>query len=149
MKQKGDLYLLNREKFMKNGKFAIYKGREYISGKNKDGKLVLRSTDIRDIENGFEQCEPFMYKNCEKEIVCLKFVNRSDVEDYYSLKTKAIYAGYEFEVFEEKDDKLSIVAMTGDYKDWLGLGMECIEKGVYPKWINIDEAKLKIIKEQL
>lgn len=134
---------------MKNGKFAIYMGREYISGKNKDGKLVLRSTNIRDVENGFEECEPFMYKNCEKEIVCLKFVDRSDVEDYYSLKTKAIYAGYEFEVTEEKDDKLSIVAMTGDYKDWIELGMKCIEKGVYQKWININEAKLKIIKEQL
>lgn len=61
---------------MKNGKYAIYLGREYISGKNKDGKLILRSTNIKDVENGFEPCEPFMFRNCEKEIVCLKSVNK-------------------------------------------------------------------------
>ena len=134
---------------MKNGKYAIYLGKEYISGKNKDGKLILRSTNIKDVENGFEPCEPFRFRNCEKEIVCLKFVSRADVEDYYRLNTKALYAGYEFEVIEEKDDKISIVAMTGDYRDWLNLGMDCIEKGVYQKWINKKEAQLKIVKEQL
>ena len=134
---------------MKNGKYAIYLGREYTSGKTKDGKLVLRSTNRKDVENGFEPCEPFTFRNCEKEIVCLKFVSRADVEDYYRLKTKAIYAGYEFEVIEEEDDKISIAAMTGDYRDWLNLGMDCIEKGVYQKWINKKDAILKIVKEQL
>jgi hypothetical protein len=39
--------------------------------------------------------------------------------------------------------------MTGDYRDWLNLGMVCIDKGVYQKWIQKDEAEIKIIKEEL
>ncbi len=45
--------------------------------------------------------------------------------------------------------KYLFAAMTGDYRDWLSLGMDCIEKGVYQKWINKKEANLKIVKEQL
>ena len=134
---------------MKEGKFAIYKGKEYTSGKNKEGQIILRSTNIKDLENGFEVCEPFKFKNCKEEIVCLKFVSRSEVEDYYKLRTKAIYAGFVFDVIEEKDDKISIIAMTGDYRDWLSLGMKCIDKGVYQKWVNRDEVKIEIVKEQL
>ena len=134
---------------MKDGKFAIYLGKEYTSGKNKDGKIILRSTNLNDIENGFEPCEPFLYKNYMEEIVCLKLVNRLEVDDYYRLRTKAIYSGYEFEVIEEKENMISIVAMTGDYRDWLDLGMVCIDKGVYQKWIRKDEAEIKIIKEEL
>ena len=59
--------------------------------------------------------------------------SRADVEDYYRLITKAMYEGYEFKVIEEKNDKISIVAMTGDYRVWLNLGMNCIERGVYQK----------------
>jgi hypothetical protein len=134
---------------MKDGKFALYLGKEYSSGKNKDGKIILRSTNLKDLENGFEPCEPFQYKKNMEEIVCLKFVNRLEVEEYYRLRTKALYAGYEFEVTEEKENMISIVTMTGDYRDWLNLGMECIDKGVYQKWIRKDEAEIKIIKEEL
>lgn len=134
---------------MNKEKFAIYLGKEYISGKNKEGKIILRSTNINDVENGFEPCEPFMFRKCEDKIVCLKFVNRSEVEDFYTLKTKAIYKGFEFEVVDEKDNKLSIVTMTGDYRNWLNLEMQCIDKGVYQKWIDRDEVEIKIVKESL
>ena len=134
---------------MKNGNFAIYHGREYTSGKNRDGKIILRSTNIEDVEEGFEPCEPFLYKNHTKEIVCMKFVDRLEVEDYYRIKTKAIYAGFEFEVVEEKDNEISIVTMTGDYRNWLNLDMKCIDKGVYQKWIKKEEAEIKVIKEEL
>ena len=133
---------------MKNGEFATYLGKEYTSGQ-KDGKIILRSTNLKDIENGFIPCEPFLLKNYSEEIVCLKLVNRSEVDDYYRLRTKALYSGYEFEVTKEKDNMISIVAMTGDYRDWLNLGMVCIDKGVYQKWIQKDEAEIKIIKEEL
>ena len=134
---------------MKNGKFAMYLGKEYTSGKDKNGKIILRSTDIKDVEKGFELCEPFLYKNNTKKIVCVKFVDRSEVEAYYRLNTKAVYKGFEFEVVEEKEEEISIVSMTGDYRDWLNLGMKCIDKGVYQKWIKKDEAEIKVIKEEL
>lgn len=129
--------------------FAVYLGKEYISGKNKEGKLILRSTNLEDIKNGFVPCEPFRYKNFSEQIVCLKFVNRSEVETYYKVSIKAKYAGYEFEVLEERDNEISIVAMTGNYRDWINLGMKCIDKGVYQKWISKKEAEIKIIKKEL
>lgn len=134
---------------MKNGIFALYLGKEYSSGKTKTGKIILRSTDIKDIERGFEPCNSFTYKTCEKEIVCIKIVNYSDVEDYYRLQTKAIYAGFMFDVIDEKENKISIATMSGNYRDWLDLEMKCIDKGVYQKWININDAEIKIVKEQL
>ena len=134
---------------MQDGKFAIYIGKKYLSGKNKDGKIILRSSNIKDIENGFEPCEPFIFKNYEEKIVCLKLVNRSEVEDYYRLKTKAIYAGFVFDIVEELEDMISIVATVGDYRDWLNLGMKCMDKGIYQKWVNKNEVEIKIVKEQL
>lgn len=134
---------------MESEEYVVYLGNEYTSGKMGNGKLVLRSTNLDDVEKGFEPCEPFVYKNCKEEIVCLKYVERSEVEDYYRLRTKALYSGFEFWVDEEKDDKISIVAMLGNYRDWLNLGMRCVDKGVYQKWIDKDEAEIKIIKEQL
>lgn len=134
---------------MITGNFAVYLGKEYTSGKNKEGKLILRSTNLEDVKNGFEPCEPFQYKDYSEKIVCLKFVNRSEVETYYKIRVKAKYAGFEFEVLEERDNEISIVAMTGNYKDWLNLGMKSIDKGVYQKWIRKDDAEIKMIKEEL
>lgn len=131
---------------MKNGKYAIYLGKEYLSGKNKEGKIILRSTDINDVQNGFEPCEPFYYKSCENAIVCLKCVNCSEIEQFYRITTKANYAGFEFEVMEEKEGKILLVSLNGDYRDWLKLGMECIDKGVYQKWI---EKKDAVIREEI
>ena len=50
---------------------------------------------------------------------------------------------------DETEDKLSIVTMIGDYRDWVRLGMKSIDIGVYQKWINKNEAEVKIVKENL
>lgn len=134
---------------MKNGNYAIYLGKEYTSGLDKNGKLILRSSDINDINNGFEVCEPFKFKNLQNDIVCIKYVNHNEVEEYYRVRTKAIYLGYEFEVTEENDDMISIVTMKGDYRVWQELGMSCIDKGVYQKWINKNDADIRLEKEVL
>ena len=56
--------------------------------------------------------------------------------------------GFEFRVMDETEDKLSIVAMGGDYREWVRLGMEFVERFVYQKWINKNEAEIKIVKEK-
>ena len=134
---------------MKDGEFAIYLGKEYSAGKIEKGKIVLRSTDIEDVKNGFEPCKPFNIKYIEDKIVCMKFVNSSEITEYYRIRTMAIYKGFEFEIVEETEDKLSIVTMIGDCREWKRLGMKCIEKYVYQKWINKNEAEIKIVKENL
>ena len=134
---------------MKDGKYAIYLGREYSAGETQEGKIVLRSTDIEDVKNGFEPCKPFNIRYVEDKIVCMKYVNSSEITEYYILRTMAIYKGFEFIVDEETEDMLSIVAMGGDCRGWKRLGMKCIEKYVYQKWINKNEAESKIVKENL
>ena len=132
---------------MKDGEFAIYLGKEYTAGETQEGKIVLRSTDIEDVKNGFEPCKPFNIRYVEDKIVCMKFVNSSEITEYYILRTMAIYKGFEFIVDEETEDMLSIVAMGGDCRGWKRLGMKCIEKYVYQKWINKNEAEIKIVKK--
>ena len=132
---------------MKDGKYAIYLGREYSAGETQEGKIVLRSTDIEDVKNGFEPCKPFNIRYVEDKIVCMKYVNSSEITEYYILRTMAIYKGFEFIVDEETEDMLSIVAMGGDCRGWKRLGMKCIEKYVYQKWINKNEAEIKIVKK--
>lgn len=134
---------------MKDGKYAIYLGREYSAGETQEGKIVLRSTDIEDVKNGFEPCKPFNIRYVEDKIVCMKYVNSSEITEYYILRTMVIYKGFEFIVDEETEDMLSIVAMGGDCRGWKRLGMKCIEKYVYQKWINKNEAEIKIVKENL
>ena len=144
---------------MKDGEFAIYLGKEYSAGEIEKGKIVLRSTDIEDVKNGFEPCKPFNIKYIEDKIVCMKFVNSSEITEYYRIRTIAIYKGFEFEIVEETsleedeiveetEDKLSIVTMIGDCREWKRLGMKCIERYVYQKWINKNEAEIKIVKEK-
>ena len=130
---------------MKDGEFAIYLGKEYSAGEIEKGKIVLRSTDIEDVKNGFEPCKPFNIKYIEDKIVCMKFVNSSEITEYYRIRTIAIYKGFEFEIVEETE--LSIVTMIGDCREWKRLGMKCIERYVYQKWINKNEAEIKIVKE--
>ena len=89
-----------RGRFMKDGEFAIYLGREYSAGETQEGKIVLRSTDIEDVKNGFEPCKPFNIRYVEDKIVCMKYVNSSEITEYYILRTMAIYKGFEFEVVE-------------------------------------------------
>ena len=48
---------------------------------------------------------------------------------------------------DETEDKLSIVAMGGDYREWVRLGMKFVERFVYQKLINKNEAEIKIVKE--
>ena len=120
---------------MKDGKYAVYMGKEYSAGKV-NGKLVLRSGSLEDLEKGFELCEPFICGGTKEKVVCLKYVNPSEVEDYYVLRTKALYAGYEFSVWQETDDEIAIDAIGGDYRTWLDLGMKCVDKYVYEKWIK-------------
>lgn len=129
---------------MKNGNYAIYKGKEYSADYIKDKGIVLRSPNVEDINNGFD-----LYTGYNKRIACIKFVERKDLEDFFRVHTKAIYLGYEFEVTEENDEMISIVTMKGDYRIWEGLGMSCIDKGVYQKWINKNEAEIRVEKEVL
>lgn len=136
---------------MRLGEHAVYNGKIYTSGKMKNGKLVLRSTDIEDTKQGFEPCAPFIcrYKGYEEMVCCIKYVDKEEVAEFYNLEAKAIYKGFVFHVLDQKEDEISIVNLSGDYRDWLNLGMKCIDKGVYQKWIKREEAEIRVERKDL
>jgi len=128
---------------MRNITNAIYNGKEYSAGIKKDGQIVIRSENPKDISNGFWE------KSIGKNSIYIKYVTRDELEEIYDKRISALYEGHEFTVVDEKDEMISIVAMTGDYRVWLSLGMESIDRGIYQKWIKKGDAEIKIIKEAL
>ena len=129
---------------IRNENYAIYNGKEYSADFIEGEGIMLRSQDAKDIENGFEN-----YQGYNKKILYIKIVDRNEVSEFYNESTYAIYKGFKFEAIDEKDNMVSIVAMTGDYRNWLSLGMKCIDKGVYQKWVQNSEVELKVVKEVL
>ena len=126
---------------MRNITFAIYKGIEYSAGIKKDGRIVLRSEDDASKKEGF----------VEKEIgnnrIYIKYVQKDEIEEIYDKKTYAVYEGYKFIVVDETEKQILILTMNGDYQEWIRLGMECIDKGMYQKWMNKNEAEIEVLKE--
>ncbi|MDI9215837.1 MULTISPECIES: hypothetical protein [Clostridium] len=129
---------------MKSNIFAIYKGKEYQAGIRADGSVILRSDDESDIINGF-----IKNNRANKGVKCYKYVLKSEINEIYRKITKAEYCGYEFSVTDERDNMLLICAMTGNYQDWLQLGMEIVDKGIYQKWVEKKDVIIKINKESI
>ena len=129
---------------MKSNIFAIYKGKEYQAGMRADGSVILRSTDEKDINDGF-----INNTGINKSVKCYKYVLKSELDEIYRKNIKAEYNGYEFSVIDQNDDMLLISTMTGNYKVWLQLGMESVDKGVYQKWVDKKHLIIKIEKEYI
>ncbi len=122
---------------MKNGTFAIYMGKEYEVG-YKDDYLILYSDDPEK-EKGFRPVE-----TCTHYI---KYVKHEDVDELYKLDTMARYKGYDAEVMEEKEDKILILIDNITAKTSEELGMDrAYDNGMYLKWINKDEADIRVEK---
>lgn len=145
---------LKKEEQMRNyaktrdGTFAIYQGKKYTSGIDENGKVILRSTDIEDIDNGFEKCKPFKYRKQEKLVVCMKRVEPQEIEKYYRTYTMAYYCGFNFGVADEKEHEVLIMAV--DFPNWRNLGMTSTPyRGVCRKWVNRSEVKLEVIEEPI
>lgn len=137
----------------KHGAYAVYMGKEYRLGEeHRLGENMTRwkllSSSEEDLEKGFELCEPFIDRITKEKVVCVKYVKLSELEDYYSLSTKVLYAGYEFYAREETEDEILIVAKLGDSSIWRSLGMICINEIIYQKWIKKSEVEIKVIKER-
>ena len=116
---------------MKSNIFAIYKGKEYQAGMRADGSVILRSNDEKDINDGF-----INNTGINKSVKCYKYVLKSELDEIYRKNIKAEYNGYEFSVIDQNDDMLLISTMTGNYKVWLQLGRESVDKGVYQNWVD-------------
>ena len=130
---------------MGNITFAIYKGIEYSAGIKKDGTVVLRSEDDASKKEGFVEKQ---IENNNNRIY-IKCVQRDEIEEIYDKKIYAVYEGHKFIVVGETEKQILILTMNGNYQEWIRLGMECIDKGMYQKWINKSEAKIEVLKEKI
>lgn len=128
---------------MRNITFAIYKGNEYSAGIKKDGRIVLRS------EDDASRKREFVEKKIGNNRIYIKYVQRDEIEEIYDKKINAVYEGYRFAVVDESEEQILILTMNGDYHEWIRLGMECVDKGMYQKWINKNEAEVEILKEKI
>ena len=132
------------------GEYAVYKGNEYISYLESNGQLMLCSSNMDDLKSGFKVCEPFICRYTGEEIVCIKYVDLLEVEDYYELITKVLYKGYEFYAGTETDEEIQIAAVAEkNCRGFIDMEMKCIAGGIYTKWIKKSEAEIKIVREDV
>ena len=133
---------------LEEGTRAVYRGKEYSAYyDNEKDTVLMRSPDIEDVRQGF--------KKVAKEdgywdyVKCIKRVNRCEVERLFQRRNYGIYKGYKFEVDGEKDGKISIVSLYGDYELWPSMGMEIIDQGVYQKWAPKDEVEILVEEKDI
>ncbi len=111
---------------MKDGIYAVYKGKEYEVGIKNDGSYTLRSYNIHEVSDGFIPYRGIFVNNVQK-------VN---LEDIYDIKTYAEYQGYKFRVIKEDKNKLLLHSLINDYRINEKLGLDMVDKGLYQKWVN-------------
>ena len=118
--------------------FAVYKGKIY-SAYTKEGLIILRSYDIKDVEeNGFEKLVP---KSSCSEVKGLKNVSPYEVTEYYEQKFEAKYKGKNVGIMSGDDNQVDIQPNPEDftYEDLIKFGFEQVEKGVYEKNLPTSE----------
>jgi hypothetical protein len=122
---------------VRNGIYAIYKGKEYEAGAMELDVFSLRSYDHNDVSRGFS-----LYKG----IVYVKRVQRSELEEVYSITTFAEYKGIKLQAIKEDGNKILLSGVVGDYRVFESLGMDMVEKGVYEKWVS--KSDIAVIYEE-
>jgi hypothetical protein len=128
---------------MGNVTFAIYKGKEYSAGIREDKMIVLRSYDKNDIQKGFIE------KINGNRAIYVKYVKRKEIDEIFDRRTFAVYKGNTFEVVDENQEQILIVTMNGDWHEWERIGMTCIDKGVFQKWINKSDTEIYVEKTRI
>lgn len=116
---------------MKEGYYAVYKGKEYKAAYSPDlgdnDIIMLMTEDVNGLRNGFTKG---FYGITKK-------VKRDELDTAYSIKVNAIYQGYQFQVSEEKDGR--VLLYTSDWGISQKLNMEQTDKFSFHKWVTKDE----------
>jgi hypothetical protein len=127
-------------------RWAIYKGIKYSAALRLDGSILLRSTDERDIQNGFQTRDV----RKDSPYKCFKTVSKNEVSEVYDIIVKAEYKGYMGDVLEENGDKVFIQIPNLLPEEAQRLQMEyATDPGIYVKWVPKSEVKLYTNKVKL
>lgn len=127
---------------MKNGQFALYKGKEYAAGVIDSTNIVLCSSDPIDLDRGF-----IPYHGHDKNIKYVKYVEKTKVTEFYSITSYVIYKGYKAYIIEEKDGKIAITInnLLPDRAQELKMD-RAIDNAIYEKWI--DKGNVQVLEEK-
>lgn len=123
---------------MRDGRYAIYKGKEYEFDREDDGQyyLIFRNPSTEELnklgkDSFYEEFENFWRKD----------VKKTDVDSIYVYNTVCKYKGYEFQVLGEQEDKYLITTSNAEGCKKLGLDIDGQGelRGEYRQFINKDE----------
>lgn len=113
---------------MRNGKRAVYKGKEYeyITTDDIVYKLFVRKG--LDAPNDFEINEKGNFQ---------KFVNREELEEVYYIRQFAKYKGHTLPIWESGDEKLLLGEGSYTIANELEFAPSDLpwERGLYKKWV--------------
>ena len=141
---------------------ATYKGNEYSAYIKKNGKILLRSRNILDIEKyGFwiDTMDDFkkMIKQYGMKIdestsddiyKCFKHVEKDEVEAFYEVNETAEYMGHMAYIMSEIDGMLTIIIDNLTEEQALDLNMdERCERHSHAKTINKKDAIIHVEKK--
>jgi hypothetical protein len=121
---------------MRNGTYAVYKGKEFRANYSGKGNFLLISKDIKDLKYGFSP-DP------RNKGYYVKTVAKSDLDEVFKIRPRTIYKGDEFQALEVKKngveipDRILLVTPNKDIGDKHGFSMR--DFGMYVKEVGLDE----------
>ena len=130
---------------MKKGNFAIYNGVEYSADYKDERDILLRSTNIMDIKNGFQP-----NNNKDSQYKCFKIVPRNDISELYNIVNKVEYKGHIGNILEEQGNRILIEIDNLLEDKAQALKMDyATDKGIYAKWVDKSDVKINTEKIKL
>ncbi|MQA87368.1 MAG: hypothetical protein GEV03_22755 [Streptosporangiales bacterium] len=120
---------------MRSGLYAVLGGREYAAALTPDQReaiLVLAVDTDDDPPPGFERIQPDL---------CQRVVARSDLTILFRIFPACTYRGEQFQVIEDRGDRLRLKYLGGDERVAEDLGLEFVEPAVYQVTVSREDVE--------
>ncbi|QHZ45839.1 hypothetical protein [Bacillus sp. NSP9.1] len=117
---------------MRNGIWALYKGKEYEVIKHDHDNYELFTKDPDTAQVGFELDMTGYY---------CKHVRRNEISSVYDIRFQAIMNGLEFPVFREEDNRVLLGSELHGPDVIKHYGFVQVDRFEYEKWVDKNEIK--------
>lgn len=118
---------------MKNGKFAVYKGKEYIYSPNKNKEVLLLSNDPSDLDHGF--------RATVSGNGYVKSVPKTELDELFMISIFGIYKEHKVIIIADEGENYLIEGFEYGQNESVmtNLGFNAVERGIYQKKISKNE----------
>ena len=110
---------------LKNGRYCLYKGNEYVLTKNMKSEYLIITNDTKLIDSNFID----LYNSGSYSAV----VGIDDIDEIYDVKTLAKYGDTVVQVIGEKDEEICLAVFEA--QEAKKLGFSRTDKYSYTKWL--------------